>query len=205
MLTSAWSLEDGMVWSPLHTFYFTFFGALCHGRVRLRSRTFLKVNEGSPGMTYSINSRWSSACSLNTVAPSLSMEDPTTTTITVSSMPSCSRRGPKVIWRSIGLTLVAKFVNDKMGAVHKIVHIPQSPVLGKFYSFYPYLPLHPDNNICMAQITLSRPHFALTGLTHSYQGTPVLILPFVPPLCLCAVWPISPRSPPYFLYSNLYT
>src|SRR5258708_39758212 len=27
--------------------------------------------------TYSINSQWSSACSLNTVAPSLSMEDPT--------------------------------------------------------------------------------------------------------------------------------
>src|SRR5260370_26301541 len=120
-----------MVWSPLHTFYFTFFGALCHGRVRLRSRTFLKVNEGSPGMTYSINSRWSSACSLNTVAPSLSMEDPTTTTITVSSTPSFSVSGPEVILRSIGLTLAAKFVNDKRGAVHNIVHIPQSPVLGK--------------------------------------------------------------------------
>ncbi len=55
-----------------------------------------------------------------------------------------------------------------------------------------YGDLHPDNNICMAQITLSRPHFALTGLTHSYQGTPVLILPFALPLCLYAVWPISP-------------
>src|SRR5215470_14428632 len=63
----AWSLEDGMTWSPSHIYFFISSGVACHGRVwSLTTGASSKGNKGSPCLPCSKSSHWSFARSLST-------------------------------------------------------------------------------------------------------------------------------------------
>jgi len=108
IVTWAQSKEGKMISSPLLTSYSTSCGAFCHGKA-WGSRTFLKVNEDSPHLIYSVSSHWSFAYSLSTPACSLLRANPTMTTFTTFLTISWWRRDFRVTWHSIGTLLVLVF------------------------------------------------------------------------------------------------
>ena len=96
-----------MMWSLWLICLFIFFVAVCCGRAwRPQGRTFLKGNKESPHMSCFKTFQWSFALFLNTATHSILMPNLTMTTFATFSTISYYERDTRMIWHSIGISLM---------------------------------------------------------------------------------------------------